>query len=371
MNRFLPLLAVVAALLTLIAVWAVGDRIATSVRQVQGAMFPDLAAQANALTAIELEQGSNRVRLERGANDAWTIASRDHYPADFEQVRGLIVGLSQLQKDQMLTSKAARLGELNLTWPDPENRARRIRLYTSPEAEPLEVLLGQERITPRSTYVRRMPETQAWRCRGGVNGDVDVQRWMRRDLLSLPSSEFLGAGWLGLVITPKPTAGEVPKQRTADMFNARAGTDPAWTPAQISAARGVLGEWTSRVEFDDVRAATKDFAPTPDRTLTFDVKGARVTLLGQQQSDSTWFRLRVEPRSGASEPTRNRVAGDPWIPDWQAFAKSVDGWEFKLPAWREAELTRLRSDEPEPKMPAREDMTGKDRLPPSSSPMPR
>ena len=29
MNRFLPLLAVVAALLTLIAVWAVGDRIAT------------------------------------------------------------------------------------------------------------------------------------------------------------------------------------------------------------------------------------------------------------------------------------------------------------------------------------------------------
>jgi len=216
-----------------------------------------------------------------------------------------------------------------------------------------------------------MPETQAWRCRGGVNGDVDVQRWMRRDLLSLPSSEFLGAGWLGLVITPKPTAGEVPKQRTPDMFNARAGTDPAWTPAQINAARGVLGEWTSRVEFDDVRAATKDFAPTSDRTLTFDVKGARVTLLGQQQSGSTWFRLRVEPRDGASQPTRNREAGDPWIPDWQTFAKSVDGWEYKLPNWREAELTRLRSDEPEPKMPAREDMTGKDRLPPSSAPMPR
>lgn len=371
MNRFLPILGVVAALLTLIAVWAVGDRIATSVRRAQGAMLPDLATQANALTAIELEQGSNRIRLERGADDTWTLASRDHYPADFEQVRSLIVGLSQLQKDQMLTRKADRLGELNLAWPDPEGRARLVRLYASPEGAPLEVLLGQERIAPRCTYVRRLPDTQAWRCRGGVNSDVDVQRWMRRDMLSLPADQFLAAGWMGLTVTPRPAGGATATGRSADLYQARVDGPETWTPAQAGAARAVLGEWMQRLEFDDVRAATRDFAPTPDRTLTFDVKGARVTLLGQRQSDATWFRVRVEPRPGASEPTRNRVSGDPWIPAWQAFERSVQGWEYRLPAWREAQLERLRSDEPEPRSPDPVDMTGKDRLPPASSPSPR
>lgn len=371
MNRFLPILSVVAALLTLIAVWAVGDRIATSVRQAQGAMLPDLATQANAITVIELEQGQDRIRLERGADDTWTLASRDHYPADLEQVRSLIVGLSQLQKDQMLTRKPDRLGELNLAWPDPEGRARLVRLYDSSEGTPLEVLLGQERIAPRCTYVRRLPDTQAWRCRGGVNSDVDLQRWMRRDLLSLPADELLAANWMGLTVTPRSASGDPAADRSPDRYQVRVDGPENWTPAQIGVARGVLGDWMQRLEFDDVRAATTDFTPAPDRTLVFDVKGARVTLLGQRQSDATWFRVSVEPRPGATAPTRTRTDGDPWIPDWQAFERSVKGWEYRLPAWREAQLERLRSDEPELPSHAPIDMTGKDRLPPPSSPTPR
>ena len=98
------------------------------------------------------------------------------------------------------------------------------------------------------------------------------------------------------------------------------------------------------------------------------MKGARLTLLGQRQDGATWFRVRVEPKPGASEPTRTRSDGDPWIPDWPTFARAVEGWEYRLPAWREAQLERLRSDQPEPKSPEPVDMSGKDRLPPPSTP---
>ena len=371
MRRFLPVLAVAAAVLVLLAGWAVADRIATSVRVTQGLMLPDLPARAEDIRSIELLQGDRTVRLERGADGSWTLASRDHYPCDLEMVRGLVAGLSQLQKDQALTRKPQRHQELNLAWPDPEGRARLIRLFTGAEQPPLEMVLGQERLMPRTTYVRRMGDDQAWRCRGGVNGDVDVQRWMRRDLLSLPSSEFLGAEWMGLQVTPRPARGDQPKTRPADQFDATAQGSPDWTPAQVAASRGVLPEWPSRMEFDDVRAARPDFSPAPDRTLSFRVKGATLTLQGRREGDATWFRVQVQPQPGASEPTRNPVAGDPWIPGWNAFAKKVSGWEFRLPAWREAQLARLRSDEPEPKAPPEPDLRGKDRLPPPSSSMMR
>ena len=367
MNRTLPLLALVAALLTLIAGWAIADRIATSVRTTQGLMFPELADQANRIQSVELLQGDRTVRLERAADGSWKLATRDGYPADLELVRGLVVGLSQLQKDQALTRKPERFGELNLVWPDPEGRARLIRLSQGAETKPLEIILGQERLTPRCTYVRRTDEAQAWRCRGGVNGDVDFQRWMRRDLLSLPASEFLAAEWLGLKVTPRPVRGDQPKSRPAEQFLASAEGPTAWTPEQASAARGVLPEWPSRFEFDDARAATPGFAPAEDRTIVFTLKGAVLTMLGRREGDATWFRLKVEPKPGASQPTAKPVPGDPWIPDWNAFAKKVDGWEYRLPDWREAQLIRLRSDDPEPKAPTPPDMEGKDRLPPPSS----
>jgi hypothetical protein len=369
MNRFLPILALVTALLTALAAWAIGHRIATSVRATQGLMFPELAELANSVQAVELLQGDRKVNLERATDGSWKLASRDGYPADIELVRGLIVGLSQLQKDQALTRKPERLGELNLTWPDPEGRARLIRLYTGGEGKPFEVIIGQERLMPRSSYLRRIGDDQAWRCRGGVNGDVDFQRWIRRDLLSLPASEFLSARWLGLTVSPRPAA-PANNRRPDDYAISTDGGTP-WTPEQGRAARGVLPEWPARMEFDDVRAATPDFAPTADRTLVFTVKGAILTVEGRREGNQTWFRLDVKPTTGSSEPTRNPAAGDPWIPDWNAFAAKVKGWEYRLPDWRESQLERLRSDEPEPKAPDMPSMEGKDRLPPPSSSLQR
>jgi hypothetical protein len=370
MRRLLPILALLAVLLTLVAGWAIAARMATTTHQRQGLMFPGLVSVGNDIRSIELLQADRRVLLERAADGTWRIASRDGYPADLEQVRSLISGLAQLERDQALTRKKERHQELNLAWPDPEGRSRLVRLSTGGETRPIEILLGQERITPRSTYARSLDDDQTWRCRGGVNADVDLQRWMRRDLLSLPVSEILGAEWLGLQVVRRPDAVSEGRNLSPDMFAVAMAPGSPWSPAQAGAARGALPDWPTRLEFDDVRAARTDFAPAADRTLTFEIKGARLVIEGRGEGAETWFRLRVEPRTGGSPPTVKPVPGDPWIPDWSAFAAKVKGWEFRMPSWRVSQLERLRSDEPEPREPEAPDMSRRDRLPPPSSPAP-
>jgi hypothetical protein len=370
MKRSLPILALLAVVLTLVASWSIASRMATTTHQRQGLMFPSLATIGNDIRSVELLQGDRRVLLQRAEDGSWRLAERDGYPADVEQVRSLIAGLSQLERDQVLTRKRDRHQELNLAWPDPEGRARLIRLSTGGETPPIEMLLGQERISPRSTYARAFDEDQTWRCRGGVNADVDLQRWMRRDLLSLPPSEILGADWMGLRVVRRPDAPADARTLSPELFTATVPEGSAWTPAQAAATRGTLAEWPTRLEFDDVRAARSDFAPSADRTLAFELKGARLVLEGRTEGAQTWFQLRVEPRTGGSPPTAKPVPGDPWIPDWNAFADRVRPWEYRMPTWRASQLDRLRSDEPEPKMPDAPNMTRRDRLPPPSAPGP-
>ena len=370
MRRLLPVLALLAVLLTLVAGWSIASRMATTTHRGQGLMFPDLEAVGNGVRTIELLQGDRRVLLQRGQDGAWRLVERDGYPADMDQVRSLIAGLAQLERDQVLTRKPERHQELNLAWPDPEGRARLIRLSTGGETRPIEILLGQERISPRSTYARALQDDQTWRCRGGVNADVDLQRWMRRDLLSLPPSEILGAEWLGLRVVRRPDAPADARNVAPELFTVTAPPGPVWTPEQATAARGTLPEWPTRIEFDDVRAARPDFAPTPERTLAFDLRGARLVLEGRTEGAETWFRIRVESRPGASPPTAKPVPGDPWIPDWSAFGERVRNWEYRMPGWRVSQLERLRTDEPQPKMPDPPDLSRRDRLPPPSTPNP-
>lgn len=298
-------------------------------------MLPEVAALTHSVRFIELLQGDRCVRLERRQGDRWVLSDRGGHPADPAAVRSLLSGLAQLDREEAKTRRPDRHQELNLAWPDPEGRARLVRLQADPETAPVEVILGQERITPRLTYVRRRDQDQTWRCRGGVNADVDLQRWMRRDLLSLPAQEVLEATW-----------------------------SPARTPADLQALR----EWPTRLEFDDVRPVTHGFQPDPARTMVFDLRGALLAVEGRDEGPETWFRLRVEPRPGGSPPTKDRAQGDPWIPEWSDFARSTQGWEYRLPSWRRSQLERMERGEREPSPPMPANMDRRDRLPPSSSP---
>jgi hypothetical protein len=323
--------------------------------------LPQVADVAPKVVRIELERGGagETTRRElRKEGDGWILVTSDGYPVRFEEVKGLVAGLTSLKIDDRMTAKKERHGELGLAWtaetPDSSGRGARVRLYTSnPDsagagsaaAPVVDVVLGEERANPRAQFVRRFSEDQCWRVLGSVLVDIDPRRWVEAELLAIPDGEVRGVTFNGLTLVG--TEGADGRVTYAAAENAtplaalatESGT-VQWTDARKEVATRTLPNWLSRLELDDVRRA-KGGAPDPALSATFDmVRGTLKMNAVRDANDpgAVWISFEAAPKEGAPSAdeinAKKKYPGDPYIPDWKAFAAKHAGWEYKLPGWK-------------------------------------
>ncbi len=318
--------------------------------------LPQVAEVAPKVVRIELERGGagETTRRElRKEGDGWILVTSDGYPVRFEEVKGLVAGLTSLKIDDRMTAKKERHGELGLAWtaetPDSSGRGARVRLYddsTDTGAAPVvDVVLGEERANPRAQFVRRFSEDQCWRVLGSVLVDIDPRRWVEAELLAIPDGEVRGVTFNGLTLVG--TEGADGRVTYAAAENAtplaalatESGT-VQWTDARKEVAIRTLPNWLSRLELDDVRRA-KGGAPDPTLSATFDmVRGTLKVNAVRDASDpsAVWISFEAAPKEGAPSAdeinAKKKYPGDPYIPDWKAFAAKHAGWEYKLPGWK-------------------------------------
>ena len=318
--------------------------------------LPQVAEVAPKVVRIELERGGagETTRRElRKEGDGWILVTSDGYPVRFEEVKGLVAGLTSLKIDDRMTAKKERHGELGLAWtaetPDSSGRGARVRLYddsTDTGAAPVvDVVLGEERANPRAQFVRRFGEDQCWRVLGSVLVDIDPRRWVEAELLAIPDGEVRGVTFNGLTLVG--TEGADGRVTYAAAENAtplaalatESGT-VQWTDARKEVAIRTLPNWLSRLELDDVRRA-KGGAPDPALSATFDmVRGTLKVNAVRDASDpsAVWISFEAAPKEGAPSAdeinAKKKYPGDPYIPDWKAFAAKHAGWEYKLPGWK-------------------------------------
>lgn len=318
--------------------------------------LPQVAEVAPKVVRIELERGGagETTRRElRKEGDGWILVTSDGYPVRFEEVKGLVAGLTSLKIDDRMTAKKERHGELGLAWtaetPDSSGRGARVRLYddsTDTGAAPVvDVVLGEERANPRAQFVRRFSEDQCWRVLGSVLVDIDPRRWVEAELLAIPDGEVRGVTFNGLTLVG--TEGADGRVTYAAAENAtplaalatESGT-VQWTDARKEVATRTLPNWLSRLELDDVRRA-KGGAPDPALSATFDmVRGTLKVNAVRDASDpsAVWISFEAAPKEGAPSAdeinAKKKYPGDPYIPDWKAFAAKHAGWEYKLPGWK-------------------------------------
>jgi len=322
--------------------------------------LPQVAEVAPKVVRIELERGGagETTRRElRKEGDGWILVTSDGYPVRFEEVKGLVAGLTSLKIDDRMTAKKERHGELGLAWtaetPDSSGRGARVRLYTSnPDsaeagsaAPVVDVVLGEERANPRAQFVRRFSEDQCWRVLGSVLVDIDPRRWVEAELLAIPDGEVRGVTFNGLTLVG--TEGADGRVTYAAAENAtplaalatESGT-VQWTDARKEVATRTLPNWLSRLELDDVRRA-KGGAPDPTLSATFDmVRGTLKVNAVRDASDpsAVWISFEAAPKEGAPSAdeinAKKKYPGDPYIPDWKAFAAKHAGWEYELPGWK-------------------------------------
>lgn len=322
-----------------LAVFAVSRGTKTAEIEPGGPFVAGLADAQASIDRIELARGGDTLVLARDGN-AWTLASRDGYPARFEEVKALISGLASLKTDQRMTAKTERHDELALAWPDAGGRAAKVRVLAG-ERPVAEVVLGEERANPRSQYVRRADESQCWRVLGSVMADLDTRRWIDAELLSLPEGEVTGVAMNGLEI--KGTAGADGKTAYAASESVApvAAGDFEWTDLRKAAAVRSLPGWLARLELEDVRKA-KGGAADPAISPSFDMVRGTLKVNAVREGDGVWISFEAAPKAGAPGAeeinAKKKYPGDPFVPDWAEFAKKHAGWEYKLPGWKLSSL---------------------------------
>jgi len=322
-----------------LAVFAVTRGTKTAETEPGGPFVVGLREAPASIDRIEVSRGGKDVTLVREGGN-WTVASRDGYPARFEEVKGLISGLESLTTDQRMTAKRERHGELSLAWPDESGRGARVRVLAG-DTPVAEVVLGEERANPRSQFVRRLDEDQCWRVLGSVMVDVEPRSWVDAELLSLPEGEVEAVSVHGLQIkgAMEGAAGaDGRKTFTAtESVDLVAAGDFAWTDMRKAAAVRSLPGWLARLEFEDVRKATGG-AIDPAISPTFDMVRGTLKVNAVRDGESVWISFEATPKAGAPSPdeinARRKYPGDPFVPDWAEFAKKHAGWEYKLPGWK-------------------------------------
>ncbi len=319
-----------------------------------GVFATGLAQRVGSITRIELLRGQESITLTRSLDGSWRVATSDGYLALTAQVAGLVNGLATLEKDVAMTAKREKFGELSLAWPSTEpGGGALVRLFDTPDGSSssapfAEYVVGQERGSPRSQYMRLLSEDQCWRCRGSVSIDTEPQRWVDATLLSLPASEVHTAQIGGLTLSREAYG----KQWTATIAE---DAVEAWTPERLREAESVFPSWLSRLEFDDVRKPKlAQSADAVTHTLVFDSLRAKLVVYCVTEQGRMWARFEVTPHEGAPARdaglngdvnAKHKYQGDPEIPDWAAWHEAHKDWEFRLPQWK---VEQLKAEPREP-----------------------
>ncbi len=307
----------------------------------RGAPFVSgLSEQAASLRRIEIDRGGKHIELVKNG-ESWTLASSDGYPAQFESIKSLVSGLENLKVDDRMTALVDRHEKLALAWPDDSGRGARVRLYGDALLPMYDLMLGEERSSPRAQFLRRTNEDQCWRVLGSVGADVEPQHWINAELLSIPDGEVRGVLFNGLELRGIEGADGKVTYTSVDQAPLAPAGSIEWTEPRIVVALRTLPSWLSRLEMMDVRKSTNT-AADPTISPTFDMVRGTLTVHCVRESDAVWISFSATPKPGAPSAeainAKKKYSGDPCIPDWTEFIAKHAGWEFKLPEWKRTAL---------------------------------
>ena len=356
-TKSLGIVLGIAALSTVGAYFALSRGTKTADFEPGAPFLPELSTKAGSIDRIELERGATKIELVRDGV-VWRLSSSDGYPARFEEIKGLVSGVSSLKTDQKMTAQKDRQTELALAWPDGGGRAARARLLAGNETV-ADIILGEERANPRAQFVRREAEDQCWRVLGSVLVEIEPRRWVDAELLAIPEGEVRAVFVNGLHISSTESPEGKISYQVVENSPLVMATDYEWTAPRSAVAQRTLPSWLSRLELDDVRRAkvggVSGGAIDPALSPEFDMVRGTLKINAVRDGDAVWISFDAKAKDGAPSAAemnaKKKYPGDPYVPDWKDFAAKHTGWQYKLPLWKlnsleEATKTPIATEKP-------------------------
>ncbi len=309
-----------------------------------GDSMVNLAELAPKINAVEMDNGSESIRAERGSN-GWVVTSRDGFPAKPETIQEVVRGLISLKKSQRMTAKPDRHSELAVAWPDEKKESRRIRVFAEGSADPIvDLIVGRAVQAPAGVYVRGNGDNQSWRCVGtlGAGGDIgsasSMSSWLLGPIADFSADELQEVDFDGLKMTRKDgqwsveTPGLVMQDAAVQNPPAQdPNAPPAETNPKRDAMKGTLPYLLSGFQPEDVRREKPEDLSHPNQLSVVLRIDAQHTVDARlwKEGDAIWVRL--APGDCAGEANEKLTTA----------AARWNGWVFKMPSWRTGYLNPL------------------------------
>jgi hypothetical protein len=341
--------------LCLVTTAAVAGAVALTARQeapvvVTGAgdrLLPQLLDDANRIDQIRIVSGDKTVTLDRSeaaaaaGSSGWAIAERNGYPASFEKIKSLVVGLAQLKRVDAKTGRPERYAQIGVEDPGPGAQSTEITVSDAAGQPLARVILGKESFAGGDgRYVRIPGEAHAWQVSGTIEAEADARAWADAQVIDVPGSQIQSVwvrrpdGGTITAVRPDPDTREfVLRDVPAGRRQAHGGTADA------------LGETLANVELEDVLPIDSVAFPRPETTRvrfeTFDGLVLDIDLVNRD--GGTWMRMTPDTTDQASADVKARAT---------EIARRTDGWAYRVAEWRFSPLQKPLDDWLEPDKPS-------------------
>lgn len=174
------------ALCAILAQWqryAAGESAFTPER-----LFPALESRADDVTTIQVETKEAAFNVALTADGKWILPDKGNYPADFNQVRRLVLGLASLELVEPRTARADWQDRLGLGLPKSGGTGKLVTLKDA-KGNVLATLVAGLSVEGASTgerqaiYVRRPEEAQTFVARGTFEAVTDQAQWLDKSFI--------------------------------------------------------------------------------------------------------------------------------------------------------------------------------------------
>ena len=180
------IITVLMVLLMLVTIYRADDN-----QDAYGLLFPELFEQLSEVDNIQFASGEGEFTLYREGED-WFIREHYDYPAHFDEVKRMLIDLSEAELLERKTDNPDEHYILGVEGADPEvpgGESLKVSLRDDDE-EVAGLILGQQReITtqagPKQFYVRRAGEQESWLAEGYLQINPVMLNWIQAEIINL------------------------------------------------------------------------------------------------------------------------------------------------------------------------------------------
>lgn len=292
-------------------------------------VFEALRSNPDAAAKVEVKSRFGSFTLIR-ADGEWSTPDRFDYPIDTNDVRRLIVSLSDMRYIERKTSRPDRFERLEVDDIDGVNsESAYVRVSDAAGAVLAEAIVGRPSArfidgAISGTYIREPDTNNVWLVSGITNVQTRLVPWLQRTIVSLPANTVarveLGAGGGALLVLSRETPD------TEDFALADAPEGRTLDKQKITAISRALAD----IGLEDVKPRSELTLPGDAQTATvttFD--GVAVTVRLAKIDNKNWSTFEAAYTGDPSDQSDAAKAARETVDE---INQRVGNWVYWLPS---------------------------------------